>query len=74
VHGACSLLRILGQAPFTDHETAITTPSGERHEVEISSVPLKKHHQVVGRVRRHPAATASWPAYGSAEPSRVRPS
>ena len=41
-------LRILGQAPFTDHETAITTPSGERHEVEISSVPLKKHHQVVG--------------------------
>src|SRR5580765_882299 len=41
-------LRILGQAPFTDHETAITTPAGERHEVEISSVPLKKGHQVVG--------------------------
>jgi PAS domain S-box-containing protein len=41
-------LRILGQAPFTDHETAITSPSGERHEVEISSVPLKKGHQVVG--------------------------
>ena len=41
-------LRILGQAPFTDQETAITSPTGERHEVEISSVPLKKRHQVVG--------------------------
>jgi DNA-binding CsgD family transcriptional regulator len=41
-------LRMLGQAPFTDHETALVTPAGERHEVEISSVPLKKGHQVVG--------------------------
>ncbi len=41
-------LRMLGQAPFTDHETALVSPAGERHEVEISSVPLKKGHQVVG--------------------------
>jgi PAS domain S-box-containing protein len=41
-------LRMLGQAPFADHVTTLNTPAGERHEVEISSVPLKKGQQIVG--------------------------
>ena len=74
-------LRILGQAPFTDQETAITSPTGERHEVEISSVPLKKRHQVVGVfgvIRRdrvvatgHASAAASTRARVDAAPARV---
>jgi PAS domain S-box-containing protein len=57
-------LRMLGQAPFADHETALTTPAGERHEVEISSVPLKKGHQVVGvfGVIRHDRVVPAPPA------------
>jgi DNA-binding CsgD family transcriptional regulator len=39
---------MLGQAPFTDHTTAINPPGGVRREVDISSVPLRKGHQVVG--------------------------
>lgn len=41
-------LRIMGQAPFTDHTTAINLPGGRRHEVDISSVPLRKGRQIVG--------------------------
>ena len=41
-------LRIMGQAPFTDHTTAINLPGNRRHEVDISSVPLRKGHQIVG--------------------------
>jgi len=41
-------LRILGQAPFEDHSTSLISPSGERREIEVSSVPLRKRHQIVG--------------------------
>jgi PAS domain S-box-containing protein len=41
-------LRMLGKAPFTDHTTTIRQPNGERHEVEISSAPLKRGHAIVG--------------------------
>jgi PAS domain S-box-containing protein len=41
-------LRILGKAPFTDHTTTLRAPNGERHEVEISSAPLKRGHAIVG--------------------------
>ena len=41
-------LRMLGQAPFEDHATVINLPGGDRLPVEISSVPLRKHHQIVG--------------------------
>ena len=41
-------LRMLGQAPFTDHTTTINPAGGVRREVDISSVPLRKGHQVVG--------------------------
>jgi PAS domain S-box-containing protein len=41
-------LRLLGQAPFEDHSTTIFTGRGDRREIEISSVPLRKHHQIVG--------------------------
>ena len=40
--------RILGRAPFEDHSTAINPPGGGRHEVDISSVPLRKGNQIVG--------------------------
>ncbi|HVM56667.1 MAG TPA: LuxR C-terminal-related transcriptional regulator [Gaiellaceae bacterium] len=40
--------RILGQGPFTDHTTVINLPDGRRIEVDISSVPLRKGHQIVG--------------------------
>jgi PAS domain S-box-containing protein len=53
-------LRILGQAPFTDHTTTINLPDGVRREVDISSVPLRKGHQIVGVYgvirAQHPAA------------------
>jgi DNA-binding CsgD family transcriptional regulator len=50
VHGARRIfaLRMLGVKPFSDHTSAITLHGGQRHEVEISSVPLKKGHQIVG--------------------------
>jgi len=50
VHTARRLfaLRMLGTAPFGDHTTVINPPGGERREVEISSVPLRKGHQIVG--------------------------
>jgi PAS domain S-box-containing protein len=50
VHPARRLfaLRMLGKAPFTDHSTTIRRPNGERHEVEISSAPLKRGHRIVG--------------------------
>jgi PAS domain S-box-containing protein len=41
-------LRILGQAPFSDHTTTVRLADGGRQEVDISSVPLRKHHQIVG--------------------------
>jgi DNA-binding CsgD family transcriptional regulator len=40
-------LRMRGLEPFEDHETVLETARG-RHEIEISSVPLKKGHQIVG--------------------------
>jgi len=40
-------LRMLGQEPFADHETVLES-SGGRHEIEVSSVPLRKRHQIVG--------------------------
>jgi PAS domain S-box-containing protein len=40
--------RILGQATLDDHATAIVLPDGQRHEVEISSVPLRRRQQIVG--------------------------
>jgi DNA-binding CsgD family transcriptional regulator len=50
VHGARRLfaLRMLGAAPFADHTTTISLPGGVRQEVDISSVPLRKGHQIVG--------------------------
>src|SRR3954452_17734385 len=41
-------LRMLGREQFTDHETVLQAPSGQRHEVEISSVPLRRGHRIVG--------------------------
>ena len=41
-------LRMLGQEPFLDHQIAIRTPTGDRHELEISSAPLRKGHRIVG--------------------------
>ena len=41
-------LRIMGQAPFTDHTTTVRLADGARQEVDISSVPLRKRHQIVG--------------------------
>jgi len=40
--------RILGQGPFADHTTVISPNGGPRVEVDISSVPLRKGHQIVG--------------------------
>jgi PAS domain S-box-containing protein len=40
--------RMLGQAPFADHTTTVMLPGGVRREVDISSVPLRKGHQIVG--------------------------
>jgi DNA-binding CsgD family transcriptional regulator len=50
IHGARRLFarRMLGQAPFADHTTTINLPGGVRREVDISSVPLRKGHQIVG--------------------------
>jgi DNA-binding CsgD family transcriptional regulator len=55
-------LRMLGREAFTDHETVLKTPDGLRHEAEISSVPLRRGHRIVGvfgvvrsdRVQRKP--------------------
>ena len=41
------LRRMRGLEPFQDHETIVATPRG-RHEIEISSVPLRKGQQIVG--------------------------
>jgi len=41
-------LRMLGREEFTDHETLLKTTSGQRHEVEISSVPLRRGQRIVG--------------------------
>jgi PAS domain S-box-containing protein len=52
-------LRILGQAPFEDHSTALVLGNGERREIEISSVPMRKRHQIVGVFGViHPSAPA----------------
>jgi DNA-binding CsgD family transcriptional regulator len=50
VHSARRLFarRILGQGPFADHTTVINPPGAPRVEVDISSVPLRKGHQIVG--------------------------
>jgi DNA-binding CsgD family transcriptional regulator len=40
--------RMLGKAPFADHTTTISLPGGVRQEVDISAVPLRKGHQIVG--------------------------
>jgi DNA-binding CsgD family transcriptional regulator len=50
IHSARRLFarRMLGQAPFADHTTTINPPGGVRREVDISSVPLRKGHQIVG--------------------------
>lgn len=54
--------RILGQAPFADHTTVINPPDGRRVEVDISSVPLRKGHSIVGVFgvvhRQRPVAAA----------------
>lgn len=41
-------LRMLGREEFTDHETVLRAPSGLRHEVELSSVPLRRGQRIVG--------------------------
>jgi PAS domain S-box-containing protein len=41
-------LRMLGREEFTDHETLLRTSPGQRHEVEISSVPLRRGQRIVG--------------------------
>jgi DNA-binding CsgD family transcriptional regulator len=41
-------LRMLGREEFADHETLLKAPSGQRHEVEISSVPLRRGQRIVG--------------------------
>jgi PAS domain S-box-containing protein len=41
-------LRMLGREAFSDHETLLKAPSGQRREVEISSVPLRKGQRIVG--------------------------
>jgi PAS domain S-box-containing protein len=41
-------LRMLGKAPFSDHKMSVRTPMGHRHDVEISSAPLKQGHRIVG--------------------------
>ncbi len=41
-------LRMLGREEFTDHETLLKTPTGQRHEIEISSVPLRSGERIVG--------------------------
>lgn len=50
VHPARRLfaLRVLGKAEFTDHKLSVRTPAGHRHDVEISSAPLKRGHRIVG--------------------------
>jgi PAS domain S-box-containing protein len=50
VHPARRLfaLRVLGKAEFTDHKMSVRTAAGERHDVEISSSPLKQGHRIVG--------------------------
>jgi len=50
VHSARRLFtrRILGQGPFADHTTVISPPGAQRVEVDISSVPLRKGHSIVG--------------------------
>jgi PAS domain S-box-containing protein len=59
-------LRIMGQAPFTDHTTTVRLADGGRQEVDISSVPLRKGHAIVGVfgvIRgRHPVAETQPPA------------
>ena len=40
--------RIMGQAPFADHTTTVRLADGSRLEVDVSSVPLRKGHQIVG--------------------------
>jgi PAS domain S-box-containing protein len=60
-------LRMLGREKFTDHETVLRAPDGRRHEVEISSVPVRRGQKIVGvfgvvrgdRVVDKPAAAAS---------------
>jgi PAS domain S-box-containing protein len=41
-------LRMLGREEFHDHETVVRVPDGKRHEVEISSVPLRRGQRIVG--------------------------
>jgi len=41
-------LRMLNREAFDDHETVLRTSDGGRHGVEISSVPLRKGHRIVG--------------------------
>lgn len=41
------LRRMRGLEPFQDHATVVAAPSG-RHEIEISSVPLRRGQQIVG--------------------------
>ena len=50
VHSARRIFarRMLGKAPFEDHTTTINPPGGERREVDISSVPLRKGRLIVG--------------------------
>lgn len=41
-------LRMLGREEFSDHDTVLKAPDGKRHEVEISSVPLRRGQRIVG--------------------------
>jgi PAS domain S-box-containing protein len=40
--------RVSGETPFVDHAMVLTTSTGERHAVEISSAPLREGHRIVG--------------------------
>jgi PAS domain S-box-containing protein len=66
--------RILGQAPFEDHTTSIVLPDGERRKVEISSVPLRRHQQIVGVFGVvHPHAHSEGRSELAAEPPALTP-
>jgi PAS domain S-box-containing protein len=41
-------LRMLGEEPFVDHRLVLRSRTGEHHEVEISSAPLRESHRIVG--------------------------
>jgi DNA-binding CsgD family transcriptional regulator len=67
-------LRMLGHEPFVDHRLAVTAPSGERHDVEISSAPLRRDHRIVGGFGvMHERRRAAPPPAGGPPPATLTP-